>query len=393
MDSKFNNIFKEGMPISNQEMQAYLSGRLSPSEMHKIELKLESSEMNMEAFEGFRENPGAFEDLENINEKFEAKLKARKSWTSSHTLIAAGIAGLLVIAGGYLLNKGVGVENKSLITEETSKRETHHPDQVHFIISEPIVITEEIEKEVEEAEELPQSEQLTAEYVEMNQPLTVEAGPDVSNDELDSLVQTVIVPEPLSPIITEIPNEFESEKVVRSNIKVVYMHNFLVVDYSELYSEGIQSQIIQHDLHNGTPVWLENRDDQVNDVNADPIIQVVKVDYLKFVKKAQLKFKQNEYKRALKDYHNILKQYPQDVNALFYGGLCYYNLNKPERALLYFENLIHNSVNSFRQEGQFYKALSLIAMNKHGQGNGILLKIAEEEGFYSQQAQDLLNNQ
>ena len=74
MDSKFNNIFKEGMPISSQEMQAYLSGKLSPSEMHKIELKLESSEMNAEALEGFRENPGAFEYLESINKKIESKL-------------------------------------------------------------------------------------------------------------------------------------------------------------------------------------------------------------------------------------------------------------------------------------------------------------------------------
>jgi len=393
MDSKFNNIFKEGLPISSQEMQAYLSGKLSPSEMHKVELKLESNEMNAEALEGFRENPDAFEGLESINKKFNSKLKTQKSWTSSHTLIAAGIAGIFVVSGGYFLNQKAGLGNKSLITEETSKREAPYPDQVHFIISEPIIITEEIEKEVEEAEELPQNQQLTAEYVEMNQPLTVEAGADISDDELDSLVQAIIVPEPLSPIITEMPDEIESKKVVRSNIKVLYMHNFLVVDYSELYSEGIQTQIIQHDIHNGTPVWLENRDDQVNHVNADPIIQVVKVDYLNFVKEAQLKFKHNQYKRALKDYHNILKQYPQDVNAMFYGGLCYYNLNKPERALLYFENLIHNSVNSFRQEGQFYKALSLIALNKHGQGNGMLLKISEERGYYSLQAEDILNNQ
>ncbi len=392
MESKFNKIFNQDFPVTKQELRDYFSGNLSPAEMHKIELKIESSDLSSEALEGFLDHPEAFAQLHELDNSFEKQLKTQKSWTSSHTLLAAAIAGILVVAGGYWLNEGVGTNSKVAVAENLSNEKETATQEVHFKISEPIVITEEIEKEVEEANLLPENRQLTADFIETHQPITVEAEDDVSDDELDSLVQQIAVPAPLSPINTEEINTIESSKVVRSNIKVVYAHNFLLVDYTELYSDGIQKQVIQHDLHNGTPVWLENRRDSAHDIHTEPIVQIVKVDYLKFMDEVQFKFKKNQYKKALKDYHQVLKQYPQDVNALFYGGLCYYNLDKPERALQYFDNLIHNAVNTFRQEGQFYKAMSLIAMNKHGQGNGLLLQISEEGGFYAQQAKELLDN-
>jgi len=209
---------------------------------------------------------------------------------------------------------------------------------------------------------------------------------------MDSLVELIIELEPLKPIMNSQTREIQVEKIVQSNIKVTYLHHFLVVDYRDLYTAGIVKEVIQHDVNSGTPVWLEHKNDEVNAVNQDPIVQTVKIPYLEFLKDAQLKYKKNQYKTSLKDYHRILKQYPQDVNALFYGGLCYYNLNKPNRAVQYFDNVINNSVNTFQQEGEFYKALSLLALNKFGQGNGLLQQIIEKGGYYTEQAKEQLNN-
>ena len=54
--------------------------------------------------------------------------------------------------------------------------------------------------------------------------------------------------------------------------------------------------------------------------------------------------------------------------------------------------MINNSVNTFQQEGEFYKALSLLALNKFGQGNGLLQQIIEKGGYYTEQAKEQLNN-
>lgn len=391
MDSKFNNIFNEQHPVTRQEMEAYLSGRLSPSEMHNIELKLESHAMSTEALEGFQNHPEAINSVDEINANIQARLQKQKSWTVNHTLIAAGIAGVLVLSGGYFFNNIV--QSDTFLTEKTpDKPTTIPPSEVHFIISEPIVITKEIERELEEANELPTEQQITAEFIELHQPLTIETDGILNDDRTDSLVESIIELEPLTPIISGQTKEIRAEKIVRSNIKVAYLHHFLVVDYSDLYTAGIVNEVIQHDVNSGTPVWLEHKNDEVNAVNQDPIVQTVKVPYLEFLKDAQLKYKKNQYKTSLKDYHRILKQYPQDVNALFYGGLCYYNLNKPNRAIQYFDNVINNSVNTFQQEGEFYKALSLLALNKFGQGNGLLQQIIEKGGYYTEQAKEQLNN-
>ena len=104
MESKFNNIFNEQHPVTRQEMEAYLSGRLSPSEMHNIELKLESHAMSTEALEGFQNHPEAINSVDEINANIQARLQKQKSWTVNHTLIAAGIAGVLVLSGGYFFN-------------------------------------------------------------------------------------------------------------------------------------------------------------------------------------------------------------------------------------------------------------------------------------------------
>ena len=53
-------------------------------------------------------------------------------------------------------------------------------------------------------------------------------------------------------------------------------------------------------------------------------------------------FEENNFKAALKSYRVILEHYPQDINAYFYGALCYYNLGKADKAIIYFDNVIAN---------------------------------------------------
>jgi tetratricopeptide (TPR) repeat protein len=391
MKSQFNNIFMEREPVSQQEMEAYLNGELNPSEMHEIELKLEANDMSSEALEGFQAHPEAIAGLTQVREDFHRKLAKKKTWKQSYTLIAASVIGLCVLVGVYLTSTYEPAHiDHSLAEADLRDTANQGPTQVVIAISEPVVITEEIEFELDNSTELPQDQQLTSDQIKNHQPVTVNAPTSTPADELDSLVQISITMDTLEPMIEEMPDAITPAKVVKSNVKVLYLHQFLVVDYSGLYSNGIENKSLKL-VGGGTPANLAHKDDLGNELLNDPIYNVTYVQYVDFLRETQLSYKRNKYKTALKGYHKILKQHPNDVNALFYGGLCYYNLDMPERAIQYFENLIDNSVNTFQPEGEFYLALSLRALGKTGKGNGILLKIVKDGGFYAQQAKDILN--
>ncbi|MBL4703314.1 MAG: tetratricopeptide repeat protein [Flavobacteriales bacterium] len=391
MKSQFNNIFMERDPVSQQQMEAYLDGKLTPSEMHEIELKLDANDMSTEALEGFQAHPEALAGLEQVRTDFRKKLAKKKTWTQSHTLVAAVAVAVIVLGGAFFASsyKPAYIDANVAQNNNDSTNGTG-PEQVLIVISEPVLITEEIEFELDEAKELPQDQQLTSDQIEYHQPITVMAPLSMPVEQLDSLVQKAITLEPLEPLIKEMPDAITPAKVVKSNIKVLYLHQFLVVDYTNLYSDGIEKKILDAS-GNGTPANFANKDDRGNEIHNDPIYKTTYIPYIDFLRDAQLNYKKNKYKTALKDYHKILKQHPKDVNALFYGGLCYYNLNKQERAIQYFENVVNNSVNTFHPEGEFYKALSLRALGKLGKGNGLLLRIAEEGGFYAEQARDILD--
>lgn len=393
MKSQFNNlgkqIFMDRDPVTQQEMEAYLSGKLSQSEMHDIELRMEANEMSAEAMEGFEAHPEAMAGLAEVQNKFRSNLAKKKSWTTTHTMVAAGIAAIAMMGVAYgLMTPDSTKELAESNTNETVVR--NKADIVHIDINEPIEITEEIELEVDAANVLPQAQQITAQHIEYHQPVTVTAPDDVSDVQLDSIVQQLIDLEPLEPLLVEMPDAVEPAKVVKSNIDVLMLNNFLVVDYSKIRNQGIvQPKPLEVD--HGTPVWMENKDDQVDDIHKSPALVNDTIDYIDFLRETQGKLDKNRYKSALKDYHKILKQFPSDVNALFYGGLCYYNLDKPERAVQYFKKVTESSVNTFHQDGKFYMALSLRLMGKYGQGNGILHEIVKEGGFYADQAKALID--
>ncbi len=382
----------ERKPVSQEEMQAYLNGELTKSEMHDIELRLQANDMASEAMEGFEAHPGAIEGLSAVQDQFRAKLAKQKTWLPKHTLIAAGLLGVSVMGAAYLFRSNPSNQEAiNTVNQDSLTTETTLPDLVHFTFEDPIEITEEIELEVDAAEILPQERQLTAQYVGENQPITVEAPETIEPGVLDSLIKSVAELAPIEPIVKKMPEAVQPEKVVKSNVKILFLNNLMVVDYTNLRGEGIEQKTLAPSVNTGTPAFMENPDDEINDVNKAPQFKVTYIDYIDFLRETQKKFDKNDFKGALKDYHRILKQYPDDVNAQFYGGLCYYNLDKPDRAIQYFEKVIANNVNTFHPEGEFYLALSLRATGQYGKGNGMLLKIAEEGGFYAKQAKEIID--
>lgn len=101
-------------------------------------------------------------------------------------------------------------------------------------------------------------------------------------------------------------------------------------------------------------------------------------------------FNQKNYTTASYYFSELLKQNPEDINALFYTGLCNYYLAYYNAAILNFNTVISNKNNTFLLESNYYKALSLIANEQNQEGKLLLKKISEEGNFYAKPATQLL---
>jgi hypothetical protein len=99
---------------------------------------------------------------------------------------------------------------------------------------------------------------------------------------------------------------------------------------------------------------------------------------------------QGDHKRTLNDLRFLLRQYPDDVNALFYAGLCSYSLGLPERAEGYFRRVMAHPVDSFDEEAAWYNALSVMQRSP-GEARPLLEGIATDGGFYADRARQRLN--
>jgi tetratricopeptide (TPR) repeat protein len=100
-------------------------------------------------------------------------------------------------------------------------------------------------------------------------------------------------------------------------------------------------------------------------------------------------FKKNKFKEALNRFEVILETYPDDVNALFYSGICLYNLNRfdiCEKRLIQLQN---SRFTNFDQEQQWYLLLTYKLMGKKTLFDQMKDQIIKENGFYSKSAKGI----
>ena len=121
------------------------------------------------------------------------------------------------------------------------------------------------------------------------------------------------------------------------------------------------------------------------------IEQTVQVGYLDYLEETIYYFSKDKYKNALKRINIISKQYKHDLNALFYGGLCYYNLGNHNKALNQFDLIINLGDGPFTQEAYWYKAKTEIQLENIKSAKKTLKYIITQNGFYSKQAIELVN--
>ena len=76
----------------------------------------------------------------------------------------------------------------------------------------------------------------------------------------------------------------------------------------------------------------------------------------------------------------------EDVNSIFYSGLCNHFLGRHALALDYFSKIEKQPNNVFHQEAAFYSALSYFKLENYNAARQIFSEIVSKKGFYAERA-------
>jgi len=187
------------------------------------------------------------------------------------------------------------------------------------------------------------------------------------------------------PVIDLHPEpEAKKEIRTRSQAKETYLSDLKLVDYRAYRSKPtVQTEQL---VLTGVPANKENAES----TEMESTWKKVDVPYHDYLKKAMEQVSDGRYKKALQRFEVILKTYPDDINAHFYSGICYYNLGQYESAVNAFKQCIHHPYNNFDEESLWLIANCFDGMDKTADAQSIYKDIASKKGFYAEQARTKL---
>lgn len=377
---KSSEFLNKNNPVTQEEMQRYLEGNLSANDKIKVEEKMLDDEFSSEASEGFMENNVAFAEVSSLSAAWDTKTKtiSTKGYNYKYWFIGALTVSILSISlFTYLLTS----KEKSKF-EDKPIVENKVEENIPEVISPEVMMTDEQLKEeiieIKEATNISVKKQITYEKTIASQPTTIET-------EIPEEIKIVVDPANVDGKKVEEIEVKDDKKIVESNVKMLYIKNLKAVDYSILYTNHIAKK---EWILTGTTADKENATSE--GVMAEHVIKYI--PYKDFLIEGLTMFSKNDYKGALGHLLTIQQQYPDDVNASFYSGLCYYNLGKTRNAITMFEKTIGNSITTFKEESEWYKSLSLLEDGKKSDAKDLMNKIESEGGFYAKAAREKLKN-
>jgi TolA-binding protein len=235
------------------------------------------------------------------------------------------------------------------------------------------------------------------EKTELITPLSIDSLVSSSNQEKQSksingyenlVLEDISVPEILlEPLPTEINEDKKIEfKKTGANI---YFSNLKVLDY-RLYRSNRTIKIEQIIL-TGTPADSEQNHKTAQATFENDQERTIEISYHDYLEKTMKFVSKDQWKKALVRFEEIISDYPDDLNARFYGGLCLYNLQKFETASVYFSTCLQLEYANFNEEALWYLALSKKASGQKQESQKLFLQIKSENGFYAQQAEKQSN--
>ncbi|MEX1132715.1 MAG: hypothetical protein WEC15_05790 [Flavobacteriales bacterium] len=348
---------------SKAQVQAYLEGRLSPEQKQAMERNLELDPLLRDAVDGLR-TPDAIAAMAGLENLRPNPLKGRGNGT---LYLIASVALLLAVAGIWLVVSPMLDSTRADLAKHDPASEASNNSTQELLLP---LDNAEIAAAVE------QPEPLRIGHIVEEQPLPLEktTAPiqrDPGIPTLDRIPTTVpdATPDPARPA--------RPAPAKRSTRMLLFPHDLKLVHPEEMYpyEPGIDPSEL-----NVSAQYADRRTQQA-DNEAQRTMR-----YTEYMTKALGEFSRNDHKTCLKSLNFLLEQYPEDVNALFYAGLCSHNLALYEHARTFLHRAATHPIDSFNEEAVWYHALTLERLGDTQAAQESFARIAADQGFYAERA-------
>lgn len=318
------------------------------------------SDFDKDALEGWRHANVPFSKMKQLDRK----LKFPKA---NFTPYIIGIAAVAVITSIFLINSrtaGPDAEKKPVLVK---------------VENTDIVIPAAIDT----LEAIPPKDQITVQEIKVSQNEIKNLPAEVKQEELVDIPFPQLALEPLPLKIEQKPVSVSRQKTA----KEIYLQDLKAIDYS--YYRTKPTVQIEQIVLTGIPANQEDKDDVVPE---EPQMKLVQIPYMDYLEKSLNYTNRGKWKQALSRFNEIIKSYPDDVNARFYAGWCYYNLGQYTDACINFSTCLQLEFSNFNDEAEWYLAESRLANGEKSAAKELFQKIKNQKGFYAKQAEKVLKN-
>ena len=421
--------------LSKEEIKKYLNSEMNETEMHNVELKIEEDSFSDSAFEGYRSNPEALEDLDLLKNKFQTKFINSRTRSSNFKIIYSAAAILIVVLLSYFFintiteNSDPGIsehiepsltveepknqpEEKKILTEkkpviinkqsETPRKINKKSDNIKKVVSIPKRVNSKVEVDLSSAktEKIEDSNTVLdgsdVELIVGESDVLVFNSNIVSSDKINVMNGSnslAMAPSYTSPEVNVIVAEglYEIAIVERSenqSVSITYLYDLKIIDYTLIYDGEIRNY--QQVQHGGVNASQENSKRNSTSLAQEIVIEYI--TYADFLEESISLYKSAQYENTLDNFKIILKEHPEELNAWFYSALSCFELGDYVKAVENFNYIINHPINEFDQEAEWYKVLSLIKLNSFEEASVLLNKIIKDSLFYHDKAKTELDN-
>ncbi|WP_343637605.1 tetratricopeptide repeat protein [Fluviicola sp.] len=316
------------------------------------------SDFDRDALEGWKQSNVPFSKMKQLDRKMNFP---KINFTPY--LLGVSILALGILAFFLLRNPSATVANKKPLLVKVENTDIHIPEEIDTLKA------------------IPQKDQITVREIKTSQTEIKNIPAETKKEELIDIPFPQLVLEPLPPVIEQKPVTVSRQKIA----KEIYLQDLKAIDYSQYRTKP--SVQIEQIILTGVPADQKDKDDVVPE---EPQRKLVNIPYMDYLDKSLNYTNRGKWKQALSRFNEILKNYPDDVNARFYAGWCYYNLGQYNEACVNFSACLQLEFSNFNDEAEWYLAESRLANGDKNSAKELFVKIRNQKGFYSKQAEKVL---
>lgn len=345
--------------LSLHDMEKYVKGGLDAKSLRAVELHLLECELCSDAVEGYREIPFTQSDLPPVPKPV-VKMPLWKT---------VSIAASVFICAGIAYLTWDSFNNKSRFSPDAMVAE-QSVDSITLLPPPPE--TESVNKQLNQL--LEKDKEFAALMQEPVKPGTVAMeGEDPS---------AWMMPQRPVEELEDIPTPQPGVKI-KVTYKDTFIHELKVTDYSTYYA----FKESEKEKAGSVEARFENKD---ADGKKDTVSDLEWVTTGAVLKKGLENFAKGNFSDAVKLFNVLVSYEPGDVNALFYGAVCYKNLSRATDAVVYLERVLQSPNISFYEEAEWELAQAYVQLKEFKKAEVLLTKIHDSKGFYSDRALDML---